>query len=141
MNQNQPFSLNLFRSGKIISYSGTRLITAASASSGYLRTRSGNRISSCSTSKSSSLTRFFQKQGNPKKSPQISKVYKIDCLWFVMCLLLAPAFQGFFFFFLQWPLTVLMKQARQAVCAFKQSILLRCLWKSLMASFFVTTSM
>jgi hypothetical protein len=32
------------------------------------------------------------------------------------------------FFFLQWPLTVLMKQTRQEVCAFKQSILLRCLW-------------
>jgi hypothetical protein len=31
------------------------------------------------------------------------------------------------FLFLRWPLTVLMKQARQAVCAFKQSILLRCL--------------
>jgi hypothetical protein len=30
-------------------------------------------------------------------------------------------------FFLQ-PLTVLMKQARQAVHAIKQSILLRCLW-------------
>jgi hypothetical protein len=43
-----------------------------------------------------------------------------------MCPLLAPIFQGFFF--LQWPLTVLMKQTRQAVCAFKQSILLRCLW-------------
>jgi len=34
----------------------------------------------------------------------------------------------FFFSFLWWPLTVLMKQARQAVCAFKQSILVRCLW-------------
>ncbi len=34
-----------------------------------------------------------------------------------------------FFFFMQWPLTVLMKQTRQAVCAkSKQSILLRCLW-------------
>ncbi len=30
--------------------------------------------------------------------------------------------------FLQWPLTVIMKQTRQAVCALKQSILLRCLW-------------
>ncbi len=30
--------------------------------------------------------------------------------------------------FFQWPLTVLMNQTRQAVCAFKQSILLRCLW-------------
>jgi hypothetical protein len=34
----------------------------------------------------------------------------------------------FFLFFLRWPLTVLMKQARQAVSAFKKSILLRCLW-------------
>ncbi len=31
-----------------------------------------------------------------------------------------------FLSFLQWPLTVLMKQTRQAVRAFKQSILLRC---------------
>ncbi len=30
--------------------------------------------------------------------------------------------------FLLQPLTVLMKQTRQAVCAIKQSILLRCLW-------------
>jgi hypothetical protein len=30
--------------------------------------------------------------------------------------------------FLQWPLTVLMKQTRQAECSFKQSIALRCLW-------------
>ncbi len=51
---------------------------------------------------------------------------KIDCLRFVMCLLLAPVFQGFFF--LWWPLTVLMKQTRQVVHAFVQSILLRCLW-------------
>jgi hypothetical protein len=29
--------------------------------------------------------------------------------------------------FLRWPLTVLMKQTRQAVHAFKQSILLKCL--------------
>ncbi len=49
---------------------------------------------------------------------------KIDCLRFVMCLLLAPGFQGFFFLFLMWPLTVLMKQTRQAVCAIKQSIYL-----------------
>jgi hypothetical protein len=53
---------------------------------------------------------------------------KIDYLRFVMCPLLAPVFQGFFFFFLQWPLTVLIKQTRQAVRAFKQLILLRCLW-------------
>ncbi len=49
----------------------------------------------------------------------------IDCLSFVMCLLLAPVFQGFF---LLWPLTVLIKQTRQAVRSIKQSILLRCLW-------------
>jgi hypothetical protein len=30
--------------------------------------------------------------------------------------------------FLRWPFTVQMKQTRQAVPAFKQSILLRCLW-------------
>jgi hypothetical protein len=45
-----------------------------------------------------------------------------------MCVLLAPVFQVFFFHFLQWPLTVLMKQTKQAVLTFKQSILLRCLW-------------
>ncbi len=31
-------------------------------------------------------------------------------------------------FFLLWPLTVLMKQPRQALCAIKQSILVRCLY-------------
>ncbi len=41
--------------------------------------------------------------------------------------LLAPVFQGQPSFLL-WPLTVLMKQTRQAVHAVKQSILLRCLW-------------
>jgi len=34
------------------------------------------------------------------------------------------------FFFLLCPLTVLMKQTRRAVCAVKQSILLRCLCKT-----------
>ncbi len=53
---------------------------------------------------------------------------KIDCLRFVMCPLLVPGFQGFFFPFLMQTLTVLMKQTRQAVCAIKQSITLRCLW-------------
>ncbi len=52
---------------------------------------------------------------------------KIDCLRFDVCPLQVPVFQGFFFFFLRWPLTVLMKQTRQAVCAFNQSILLICL--------------
>ncbi len=51
---------------------------------------------------------------------------KIDCLRFVMCSLLARSFKASF---LWWPLTVLMKQKRQAVHAFKQSILLRCLWQ------------
>jgi hypothetical protein len=32
------------------------------------------------------------------------------------------------FIFLRWSLTVLMKQTRQAVCAFNRSILPRCLW-------------
>ncbi len=52
---------------------------------------------------------------------------KIDCLRFVMCPLLAPIFQGFFFLFLMRPLTVLMIQTRQAICTIHQSILLRCL--------------
>ena len=38
------------RFGTITSYSGTRPITAGSASFGYLRTKSGSQISSCSTS-------------------------------------------------------------------------------------------
>ncbi len=42
--------------------------------------------------------------------------------------LLAPHFKPFFVFFLLWPLKVLIKQTRQAACAVKQSILLRCLW-------------
>ena len=46
------------------------------------------------------------------------KRQKIDCLRFVMCPLLTPGFQGFFFMRL---LTVLMKQTRQAVHAIKQS--------------------
>ncbi len=37
------------------------------------------------------------------------------------------------FLFLWWPLMILMKQTRQAVRAFKQSILLRCLWGKLTA--------
>jgi hypothetical protein len=40
----------------------------------------------------------------------------------------STTFLAFFSFFLMWPLTVLMKQTRQAVHAIKQSILLRCLW-------------
>ncbi len=41
------------------------------------------------------------------------------------CPLLALGFQGFFILsFLMQPLTVLMKQIRQAVCAIKQSIYL-----------------
>ncbi len=56
---------------------------------------------------------------------------KIDCLRFVMCLLLVPGFQGFFFLFLIRLLTVLKKQTRQVGCAIKQCILLRCLWSNL----------
>jgi hypothetical protein len=39
---------------------------------------------------------------------------KTDWLRFVMCPLLVPVFQGFFFF-LWWPLTVIMNQTRQYV--------------------------
>ncbi len=44
--------------------------------------------------------------------------------------LLCACYQRHIFslFFLLWPLTVLIKQTRQAVLAVKQSILLRCLW-------------
>ncbi len=54
--------------------------------------------------------------------------WKIDCLRFVMCPLVAPGFEGFYFLFLMQPLTVLRKQTRHAGRAIKQSILLRCLW-------------
>ncbi len=50
----------------------------------------------------------------------ISKVSKIDCLRFVMCLLLAPVLIGFFF--LLRPLALLMKQTRQVVRAVRQLI-------------------
>jgi hypothetical protein len=53
----------------------------------------------------------------------------VDCLSFVVCPLLVPHLPRHFPFLLQ-PLTVLMKQTRQAVRAIKQSILLRCLWFS-----------
>jgi len=42
----------------------------------------------------------------------------------------SATFLAFFSFFLLWPLTELMKQTRQAVCAIKQSRFLRCLWES-----------
>jgi hypothetical protein len=48
----------------------------------------------------------------------------------------SATFLAFFLFFLLWLLTVLMKQTRQAVCAIKQSILLRCLWCSVSVSNF-----
>ncbi len=57
---------------------------------------------------------------------QVSKE-NIDCLRFVICPILAPHFQLFYIFLLQ-PLLVLMRQTRQAVCAFNQSIFLRCQW-------------
>ncbi len=34
------------------------------------------------------------------------------------------------FLFLLWPLRVLIEQTRQALCAFTQSILLRCIWQN-----------
>ncbi len=72
----------------------------------------------------------------------------IDCLSFVMCPLLAPVLvvNRLLFFFFCGPLKVLMKQARQAVCAVKQSIFLRCLWPSRISigkvsAFFCATTM
>ncbi len=59
--------------------------------------------------------------------PDIRHLSIIDCLSFVMCLLQVPFIIGFFSFFLLRPFTVLMKQTRQAVCAVRQSIFLRCL--------------
>jgi hypothetical protein len=49
-----------------------------------------------------------------------------------MCQLLAPVFQGFFI--LLQPLTLQMKQTSQAVRAIRQSILLRCLLKTMTAT-------
>jgi len=57
------------------------------------------------------------------------RMTKIDCLRFVMCPLLAQVFQGRLF--LMQPLTVLMRQTRQAVHVIHQSIFLRCLWSRL----------
>ncbi len=52
-----------------------------------------------------------------------------------MCPLLAPVFKGkASSSFLLLPLTVLMKQTRQAVRAIKQPILLRCLWNKYIAT-------
>jgi hypothetical protein len=60
------------------------------------------------------------------------RMTKIDCLRFVMCLLLVPVFQGrLILLFLMRPLTVLMRETRLAVCVIHQSILLRCLWSGL----------
>jgi hypothetical protein len=53
---------------------------------------------------------------------------KIDCLRFVMCLLLAPVFQGFFFFSFFAVAINSTDEANKAGSSFKQSILLRCLW-------------
>ncbi len=57
----------------------------------------------------------------------------IDSLSFVMCPLLAPVLivnrlLFLFLFLLLRPFTELLKQTRYAVCAVKQSLLLRCLW-------------
>jgi hypothetical protein len=55
-----------------------------------------------------------------------------------MCQLLAPVFQGFFF--LLRPLTVLIKQTRQAIHAVRQSILLRCLWFTYVRKMFIKST-
>jgi hypothetical protein len=54
----------------------------------------------------------------------------IDCLSFVMCWLLGPVLivNRLLFFLFFFCCGQLLKQTRQAVCAVKQSILLRCLW-------------
>ena len=52
----------------------------------------------------------------------------IDCSSFVMCPLLAPHLQRHFWLFWLQPITVLMRQTRQAVCAINQSIFVWCLW-------------
>ncbi len=61
---------------------------------------------------------------------------KIDCLSFVMCLLLAQLIIGFFFLFFAAAFTVLMKQTRQAVCTIKQSIFLDVYGCSITTMFF-----
>ncbi len=57
----------------------------------------------------------------PHKESQITKE-NINCLRFDMCPLQAPHF-------LLWPLTVIMRQTRQAVQVINQSIFFRCLSK------------
>jgi hypothetical protein len=60
----------------------------------------------------------------------------IDCLSFVMCPQQAPHLPRAFLAFLLQPLTVLIRQTRQVVCASNQSIFLRCLWSNPHLMFF-----
>ncbi len=60
------------------------------------------------------------------RSIDIERKNRLLKVWYVPTT--STTFLAFFPFFLLWPLTVLMKQTRQVVCAVKQSIFLKCLW-------------
>jgi hypothetical protein len=62
---------------------------------------------------------FYSVSIDIKRKNRLLKVYYVPAT--------STTFLAFFLFFLLWPLTVLMKQTRQAVRLVKQSIFLRCL--------------
>jgi hypothetical protein len=69
----------------------------------------------------------------PRWGDQLSpKISKVQNRLLMVCYVPATnaGLSRLLFLFLQWPFIVLMKQTRQAVHTFKQSILLRCLWLS-----------
>ncbi len=66
---------------------------------------------------------------NPKISKIQNRLFKVCsllCAWAT-----SAGLSRLLFLFLRWPLTIQMKQTRQAVPAFKQSILFICLWSNL----------
>ncbi len=74
----------------------------------------------------------------------ISKISKVQNSFLKVCYVPATStsLSRLLFLLLRWSLTVLMKQTRQAVCTFKQSILLKCLciirskhWKNVLILF------
>ncbi len=80
----------------------------------------------CYSSKLLQCKHSFRCSTNPSVRTRTVDIerQKLDCLSFVMCPLLVQLIIGFFFLFLLWPFTVLIKQTRQAVRTIKQSIFL-----------------